>query len=262
MRRLARAVLLIACAAGCATQRPPAPPPAAEGPIPDAAALLDAVAVRRERLHSLRAMARCAFRSPAESHRARQLILAARPDRLRLEIFSPLGTVFVLAASQGALTAYAPSEGIAYRGAASGANLARYANVDLPVPTAVDLVLGTPPIPDDGLTVVSRDDGYTKLWQMTGDDVRVAWFGAHLDPVRYEERAADGQVLVRATFADFADVDGVRLPRQLSIELPPSQRRIDIELREPEVNPALADTLFVLAPPPGSREIDLDQVVD
>jgi len=36
------------------------------------------------------------FTSPTESHRARQSIVAARPDRLRVEILAPFGSAFVL----------------------------------------------------------------------------------------------------------------------------------------------------------------------
>lgn len=262
MRRVAGAAALIVLVSGCATQRAPVPPASSTGPVPEAAVLLRAMETRRESLHSLRVLARCVFRSPDESRRAKQLILAARPDRLRLEVLSPFGAVFVLTASHGTLAAFAPNESTVYRGTASGPNLARYASVDLPVSTAIDLMLGTPPMRSGALSVVSRDAGYTKLWQVDGDDVRVAWFGAALDPVQYEEQDTEGHVLVRATFGAYAEIDGVRLPTQLSVEVPPSQRGVDLEFREPEVNPSLADALFALETPPGSREIDLDQVVN
>ena len=50
----------------------------------------------------------------------------------------------------------------------------------------------------------------------------------------------------------------MRVPTQLGIELPPSQRRIDIALSETEVNPVLADAVFALETPAGSKEVDLD----
>ena len=78
-------------------------------------------------------MARVSYSSPEESRKAKQLLIAARPDRLRFEILSPFGTVFVLTAADGALAAWAREESTVYRGSASAANLQRYAQVDLPV---------------------------------------------------------------------------------------------------------------------------------
>jgi hypothetical protein len=45
------------------------------------------------------------------------------------------------------------------------------------------------------------------------------------------------------------------------LELPPSRERIEITLRDPEVNPVLARSVFALETPPGSREVDLDRVI-
>jgi hypothetical protein len=198
--------------------------------------------------------------SPQESRRARQLVVAERPDRLRFEIFSPFGAVFVLTAADGVLAAWARDESTVYRGSASPENLQRYAQVDLPVTTAVDLLLGTPPVQADPASVVSADDGAVELWQDSGRLVQVVWLSPALEPLRYEQRASDGRVLLRATFGEYAAIDGVRMPTQLGIELPPEQRRLDIALTETEVNPVLADAIFALETPAGSKEVDLDQV--
>ena len=208
-------------------------------------------------------MARLEYSAPDETRRAKQIILAARPDRLRFEVLSPFGAVFVLAASHGRLAAYARDEGTIYRGAASAENLERYTSVDLPVSAAVDLLLGTPPMSAEGQPVVSRDEDAIKFWEgLPRGGARVTWFTGELDPARYEEQNADGQVVLRALFERFADVGGVRLPTQLSIETPMLQRRVAIELRDPEVNPTLADPLFALDTPRGTKEIDLDETLN
>ncbi len=260
--RVVCGAVAVAVLAGCPA-RPPARPSAIE-PIAELipqAELVHALAVRRGALHSLRALARLRITAPELSRSARQVIIAARPDRLRLEVLSPMGTVFVLTATDGSLAAYARDEARVYRGAASAKNLARYAQVDLPVATAVDLLLGTPPVRADRDGVVSRDDGHLQLWQADDGDVQVTWFGPGLEPVRYERRDGEGRVLLRATFGEYTEVGGVRVPTQLVFELPRSQRRIDIALRDPEVNPELSDAVFALRTPPGSVDVDLDQVV-
>jgi outer membrane lipoprotein-sorting protein len=252
-------LLVVSCAA-CVprpAQPPAAPPPAA---LPREADLVRALDARRRAIRSLRSVARTTYTTPTESQAVRQVILVARPDRLRLEVLSPFGVAFVLATSDGALAAYARDEATFYHGTASVENLARYTQVALPVDTAVDLLLSTPPVGESGSGVVSHEDGRVKLWQEDGRRVNVIWFGEALEPARFEQRDEDGTVLVRATFTDFTQVDRLRLPTRLALEIPPARQRIDIALREPEVNPALPDSVFALAMPQGSKVVDLDRV--
>lgn len=260
MRRAAIAVLATAVAlAGCATR--PAPRPIAVGGArADAAAIVAADAARRTAVRSLRAWARLSYESPDESRRAKQLLVAERPDRLRLEIFSPFGAVFVLAAADGALAAYDRGAKTVYRGAASADNLRRYTQMDLPVTGAVDLLLGTPPIDAAAPGVVTADGDTIELWRETADGgARVVWYSAALEPLRYEERDRDGRVRLRAAYGGYTAVDGVPVATQLQIDLPPSQQRIGIALSDVEVNPPLADAVFAFHTPAGSAIVDLDR---
>lgn len=257
-RAAAALAAVLALAAGCA---PKPPPPAAALPAPlSARQILDSLAARRAAVHSLRAFARLSYSSPEDSHKAKQLIAAERPDRLRLEVFSPFGAVFVLAAGHGTLAAWVRDESTVYRGPASAANLYRYSGVDLPVETAVDIVFGTPPLADDPHSVVTAEpDGTVEIWQEDNNgSARAAWFSPALDLLRYERRDADGRVPLRATFADYAEVDGQRVATAIGIELPLDQRRLDLDLADVEVNPVLPDSLFVLDTPTGSREVEID----
>jgi hypothetical protein len=261
MRRRALTVLAtVALLAGCTTRPAPRPGTPQVGALPSAEDIVAALEQRRGAVRSLRAMARLSYASPEETRKAKQLVIAERPDRLRFEIFSPFGAVFVLTAADGVLAAWARDESTVYRGSASPENLQRYAQVDLPVPTAVDFLLGTPPFQSDPDSVVSADDGAVEIWQESGRTARVLWLSPDLlDPLRYEQRATDGRVLLRATFGNYASVDGVRVPTQVGIELPPERRRLDIAMTETEVNPVLPDTVFALETPAGSKEVNLDE---
>lgn len=262
MRRLAIWMVSVVVLGGCAVRQKPAPLPAPGLSEPPALAeLLRAVETRRDRIQSLRAVARMRYSSPNETRKAKEIIVAERPDRLRLEVLSPFGTVFVLAARDGTLAAYSRDEATVYRGVASPENLARYAGVDLPIPMAIDLLLGTPPVDGAADGVVSRSDEGVELWQNRARGSQVTWFTTLLEPIRYEQRDEDGYVRLRASFEAYASVDGMRLPTSLDLELPPSRERIEITLRDPEVNPMLARSVFTLEAPPGSREIDLDRVI-
>ncbi|MEO8601551.1 MAG: DUF4292 domain-containing protein [bacterium] len=259
MRRSAVALLVATLAlTGCAAH-PALPPPTVDGrPLPSRAALGAALQARRAALRSLRAWARLSYEAPEESRRAKQLLLVERPDRLRMEVFSPFGAVFVLTTAGGRLAAWDRAAATVYRGAASAENLDRYTQVDLPVPIAVDLLLATPPL-DDSDGVVSADGTAVKLWQETDGGVTATWFAADsLDPLRVEHQAADGRVELRAAYDGWNSVDGVRVPTALTLELPETQRRIGIALTEIEVNPPLPAMVFELATPAGAREVGLD----
>ena len=259
MRRAAIAVLATAVAlAGC-TPRPAPRPPAPRGALPAAEQLDAAVAARRAALQSLRAWARLSYESPEESRKVKQLLIAERPDRLRMELFSPFGAVFVLAAADGRLAAYDRGTSTVYRGAATAANLQRYTQVGLPVDDAVALLLGAPPTGDGDDRVVSADGDDIKLWWETAGGARAAWFSPALEPLRYEEHAEDGRVLLRATYGDYQPIDGVRVALQVGFELPQTPLRVGIALSDIEVNPPLPPTVFAFETPAGSRLVDLDR---
>jgi outer membrane lipoprotein-sorting protein len=256
------AALCLSVFAACAAPRAVSPPPLGSDSLPEAAVLLRALAARRASVTSVRALARVAYDSPQGTGKAKHVIVAARPDRLRFELIAPFGPAFVLTTGQGHLSAYARSEGTFYQGAASAENLERYTNLELQIPVAVDLLLATPPMFHDADGVVSLDEGVVKLWQEAGGDIRVTWFGRDLNPIRYERRDSEGNVLLRAGFAEYVESGGASIPTRLLFELPLSQQRVEIELRDLEVNPVLADHLFALETPAGSKVVDLDQVVN
>lgn len=259
MGRAAIAVLATAVAlAGCTPRPAPAPPAPVLGALPSAAQIDAASAARQAAVRGLRAWARLSYESPEESRRVRQLLIAERPDRLRLELFSPFGAVFVLTAADGALAAWDRETSTVYRGAASAANLRHYIQVELPVDEAVALLLGTPPLGGDD-AVVSADGDQIKLWWATADGARAAWFTPALEPLRYEQHAGDGRVLLRASYADYQTLGGLRVARHIGLELPQRPLRLGIALSDIEVNPPLEAAAFALATPSGSRVVDLDR---
>ncbi len=257
MRAAIAGLVTVVALAGC-TARPAPPPGGLAGPLPSRAALSAALDARRQALRSLRAWAKLSYEAPEESRRVKQLLVVERPDRLRMELFSPFGAVFVLAAADGALAAWDRGESVVYRGRASAENLDRYAQVDVPVAAAVDLLLATPALSEDA-GVVSADGDAIKLWQSLPSGVSAVWFApVTLEPLRVERQDADGRVRWRAAYDAWTSVDGVRLPSSIGLELPQAQRHIAIVLSDIEVNPTLPPAVFTLATPPGSREIALD----
>jgi len=257
--RAAGIALVLLLSAGCAARRPSIVAPAITGPLPDADTLAGALQRQRDARISVRTLARMAYDGPEERRHAREVILAVRPARLRIEVLSPLGTVFVLTAADGALAAYARNEATLYRGRASRTNLQRYAHVNLRVSDAVELLLGTPPPRPGRNDVVSLDSGGTAIqwWRELDAGAQVVWFNGALQPVATEDRDPDGHVVWRARFSDFSAAQA-DMPQHIELEVPAEGRHLALDLQDIEVNPTLADSWFSLPTPPGTTEVRLD----
>jgi hypothetical protein len=252
-------VLALVLGTGCAAVRRPAVAPLAQGPLPAAADLLTLLRHERTSRTSLRTLAKVAYDGPDGNGHTRQVLVVARPTRLRIEVLSALGSLFVLTADDGVLAAYAPREGTIYRGHASRANLWRYAHVDLSVADVVNLLLGTPPPRVGRNEVVSFDPEMKaiELWREIDSGAQVVWFNGMLRATAVEERDNEGRVRWRARFEDFAP-NQADLPQRVEIEIPPQNQHLAIDLQDPEINPTLTESIFRLSTPPGVAEVHLD----
>jgi outer membrane lipoprotein-sorting protein len=249
--------LALVFGSGCTTARPPVP--ASVTTLPTVETLAAALQHQREARLSLRALARMTYEGPDERTRARQVLLVERPQRLRIELLSALGTAFVLTAGDGTLAAYVRGDSAVYRGRATRANLQRYARVDLGVADAVELLLGTAPQRSAHHEVVSFDptSGGIQLWRETDDGAQVIWFDRSLQTTATEDRDSEGRVQWRARFESFSPSQA-GMPERIAIEVPADGRRLAFELTEMEINPELAATLFTLVTPPGATEFLLE----
>ena len=251
-------VLCVACAA-----RRPAVPPSAPPVLPSAAALEAALANRRQGLRTLRALARVRYRDADGSNSSRQAVIAARPDRLRIEVLSVFGSPFVLAVNDGALVAYARQENTVYRGHASAENLWRYVRLGLPIDELIDIVLATPRLRAARQAEVAFDVGLGAV-RLTADSprgVQVVWFSETL-PIAAEQRGPEGGTMWRATFGGYEDRGGMKVASRLRLELPGRGRSVEMELEDIDVNPTVDEKIFAVQTPPGSRVVDLDPIVN
>jgi outer membrane lipoprotein-sorting protein len=256
--------LSTATLSACPAHRP-LPVHVAPAVLPSASDLNAALTARRQAVRSLRAVARLHYRDPAESNNSREALVVARPDRIRVEVLSVFGSLFVLTADDGALTAYARQEDTVYRGQASPENLWRYARLWLPVADLVEIVLGTPPqrrAPGTPQVEFDAATGWISLRQTLASGAQSVWFSDTGFPVAAEERNGGGQVLWHATFAQYEDHGGIPVATRVGLELPAWSRSIDITLEDVDVNPTLDRSIFAVQTPPGSKVVNLDHVVD
>ena len=262
-RRATPLSLILSClVAGCAATRvtPPHPAPAV---LPSAAEIDAALAARRDSVHSLRALARLRYRDAAQSVTSREAIVVARPDRVRVEVLSLFGSVFLLVAEDGQMTAYAREENTVYRGQASPQNLERYVRLGLPVDELVDIVLGTPP-PRHGRAQVSFDEaaGAIRLHRSFDQGAQTVWLSDASLPLATEEVGADGTARWRATFGAYEEHGGVPVATRIALDLPAWSQSMEITLQDVEVNPTLDRSAFAFQVPAGSKVVDLHPFAD
>lgn len=243
---------------GCAATRPPItyPPPAV---LPSAAELDAVLASRRTALHSLRALARLQYHDAHQSVAARQAIVVARPDRLRIEVLSLFGSAFLLVTDAGRMTAYARDENTVYRGLASPENLRQYVHLGLPVADLIDIVLGTPqPHPESRAEVAfEATTGAIRLHESWDHGGQSIWFSNVSLPIATEERNGDGETEWRATFAEYKEHRGIPIATRIDLTLPRSSQSMELTLRDIDVNPVLDDSVFAFDAPAGSAVVEL-----
>jgi len=260
MRRHALVVALATlCFVSACTTRAPVTVFTAPDSLPEAATLNTALADRRAVMHSMRALARLHYKDPEASNTSREAIAVARPDRLRVEVLSFLGAVFVLTTDNGRFTAYAMREKTVYRGEASPENMWSYARIGLPVVDLVDIMLGTPPQRSADWSQVAWDPerGWIELTQEFSNGAeQVVWFLGSL-PAAAEFRDPFGEVQWHATFSSYQEHDGVPIATRIRLEVPARDRSVEIELNDVDVNPTLDDSTFALDVPDGVRVVDI-----
>lgn len=250
--------LFVITFAGCAAREPVRPPVPPER-LPTVFEMDSLLSERRNAVRGMRALARLHYRHPEGNDSSREAIVVGRPDRLRVEVLSLFGAVFVLTADEGRFTAYARQENTVYRGTASPENMWRYARIGLPVVDLVDLVLGTPPQRTETWSHVSYDEesGWIQLSQELKSGIQAVWIEANL-PRAAEFRDEFGDVQWRAYFEDYRTEAGVPIAMRIRLEVPDADHSVEIALEDVDINPDLGDDLFRIAEPPGCRTVILD----
>ncbi len=256
MGRAITAALVAVLLQGCFATRPSSVPPART--LPSAAQLLESMRSRRDQLRGLRTLARVRYRSPRGNESARNVLAVERPDRLRIEVVSILGSMLIMTSASGTFSAYVPRESTVYRGTASIENLSPYLPVDISVPGIIDHVLATPALSADGRVAVDWDAGLIRVSHSGSDGGWHAYFRDIQTPAAYREVDRDGHTTIEAVYDDIDDSGAMPIARRITVRFPATQESLEISMKDPEINPALSSRLFSITPPANTREIDLD----
>jgi len=245
-------------------------PPAVTTSVPPAAspattATLAPLAARERALHSMQGGAIMEF-SAADGHhfRTHEEIALARPASIRVEAVAPFGATMVLAADDaGRLMIFDPSKNVLMSGDANAATLARYVNIPLAPPAAVDLLMGLAPDPAQLATppdTVAESEGMTLMtWRMSDGGSRALGFtqaGGSGELAMVRESDSAGAVRYEIRYTDWRETGGIDFPLKVEANFPSSH--IMLRYQAPALNTTLAPAMFVLTPAPGTRQISID----
>jgi hypothetical protein len=209
-------------------------------PVEQASAALAEIARAAAGRSSLRAMGRLELDAPAAAGgRVDELVLAQRPDRLRLESLSPLGQALTLLVTDGERYGWFDGARIE-SGEVTPSTLRERIGVALEPREAVDLLLAAPPLGSELPRAAFRTD--TELWVLL-DQWRLG-----IDPsgelAALEALEPGGRLRWRALYQGWRDVPGGRYPQALSLEFPRTRVALRLELSRVELNAALGPERF------------------
>lgn len=250
---LSLAVLVTACS-GARQARP-------DDAIDDPRVILAALEKRGEAIRALTAELGLEVWREGDRVRLRQLVLAQKPDRVRIDTLSPFDQPLTMMASNGEIiTIYSLEEKRFWRGPATPENLARLLPLRMESEEMSSLLRGSVPL--------IRYDDVGLGW----DDERGCYLLTLRGPTRRQRlcvepkalRVAESRVwrgdelLYRARFGQYEDAGPVAIPRRMRFEVPAESQRIDIEVRDVTVDPDPPADAFHIDPPRGIEVEPLD----
>jgi len=200
--------------------------------------------------------------------RGNQIVVLARPARLRIEVLGFLSQTAAVIATDGERFEVFRSGDRSYEtGAVSPELLWREAHLALTPAEAVAVLLGAPE-PGRGLVLARAFEEGGELIRIdladaSGRVLRRAAFDSAARLREFELIDEDGAVRWRAEFADFAAVDGVSFAHRIVLDVAQGGTHVEISLRDVELNPELAPEIFRIRSPlgsvPGDREPDVGE---
>jgi hypothetical protein len=226
-------LLVLACAT------PPLPAPALSVP-------LDVVRPLLEQLHddaalrsSIRGWGKVRLESPAGSGSAREVIVAERPVRLRLETLNILGQTQAVLITDGRNFVHFDGKSVE-RGELSESVLRDRMGLDLTAEEAVEVLLAAPAF-DVGQMRHAIAVGDERWVEMEARRVRIGPAG---ELRGFDALDRSGSVRWMAGYDRWSEVDGGRYPLVVKLEFPYTETSAELVLNEVELNATLDPKLF------------------
>lgn len=238
-------LLLSACAV-----KPVAPPPPA--PPVSAAVLLERMADSAAAFSSLEGLAKVRINSEGKTQSVSEVLLAEKPDRLRLETLSPFGQPLLVMATDGdRIEVLVPGEGKFYRDDFSLVHLQRLTRLPLQLTDLVHLLLYQVPVIGHEQQVVTPEAGGDLLLTLFAGEGRRQEL--RFDPLLRLTGAAyyrDDELLLDVVYSRFTG-DLRPFPLSASLTVPSSKTEATVAFSEVRTNVPIPAERFRLTPPPG-----------
>jgi outer membrane lipoprotein-sorting protein len=242
-------------------------PPEPETPIPGFDAdkfqvqkLTDSLAQREKSLDSMQTHAVMEYTAGGQHLKAKEEIVAQRPNNLRVEALSPFGVALLLAAQGTDLAIFEPGQNRFMRGAATAETLNKYVRIPMAPADAVGLLMGLAPHDfalDTPPASVTKEGDMTVATYADASSTRdqLGFQGGNLAMVR--RIGADGRVVYEVRYSDYHDIGGVMFPYVVDANFPLAQSRVTFHFLRPIVNGKVPESTFVLTPAPGAILMNL-----
>jgi hypothetical protein len=252
VRRILIVAALALSATACRTAATLRPLPAGD---PRPRLLLDAFDKATEARHSLRGRARIEVEGATGVQLAgRQILVAERPDRLRIEVLGLFDQSLAVLTTDGDRFELFRSSDLHFEeGELRPELLWEQAQFALRPEEAIPLLLGVPP-PEPGLVPLRAEgakDGTVRVSLATpgGSERRRLDFDAKGQLRRIEVLAPDGELEWSAGFSDYAPVGGIPFAHAIRLYVVAGDTLATIRLRDVELNPELPPGVWSVRPP-------------
>ena len=224
----------------------------------EAGELIKSLTQRQEQLRSLRALARVDYAGPKGKNGFQEAILVQRPNRLRLETLSFLGSILIVTINDKEIVGYHPREGVYVRGQRSKANIVRYTQIPLELDEITTLLLGLPPV---DVSAPSRQEKNSLIFSQNGQKKDAVTFEAQQPvPTKWERFNSAGAVELKAQFTDYISTPAGLFPSKIVMEAPLQGQKLEIHYQEPELNAALPAELFSQQKPANAKELPIEVI--
>lgn len=232
---LATCVLLLAA---CGCRRAPAPP--AEIVAADPGSIVAAVRQRDALIHSLRARFTARVQRGTEVQHADGVLLVKKPDRFRVRLLSAFGlTVFDYVSWQTHARMRLPLEGKQLDDEEI-ANQAAFSPADM----RSVFLRGDDALSAQCTALNAGAEAVLDCRDPTGAPQRLVRIGAAAQTIRQEISFIAGQPHLIMQFDDYRRANGTELPFAIELTYPDRAVRLQIRVRNYEINPQLPDSLF------------------
>jgi hypothetical protein len=200
------------------------------------------------------------YTAPGQHLKAREDIVARRPNSLRVEARSPLGVALLVAAQGDQLAIFEPGKNRFTRGHANAETLYKYVRIPMAPADAVALLMGLAPrdFPPDSVPDSVSNEG-TMTVATYGNSIsgirQLGFADGQLAMVR--ETTPDSRVSYEVRYRDYHDIGGVMFPYVVDADFPVAQSRVTLRYTRPIVNGDVPSSTFVLTPAPGTTLMNL-----